>query len=107
MLASADVLVVPSLWYENSPLVIQEALASRVPVVVADGGAMVEKIRPGVDGLVFRRGDAADLAAKLDSLARDPSLLERLRDNIRPPQSIADGAQKFEEIYRRLIQESR
>jgi glycosyltransferase involved in cell wall biosynthesis len=107
VLASADVLVVPSLWYENSPLVIQEALASGVPVLVADGGAMVEKIRPDVDGLVFRRGDAGDLAAKLDSLARDPSLLRRLKDNIRPPQSIGDGAQKLEGIYQGLVEESR
>jgi len=107
VLAGADVLVVPSLWYENSPLVIQEAFASGVPVVVADGGAMVEKIRPDVDGLLFRRGDATDLAAKLDSLAQHPSLLRRLKDNIRPPLSIRESARKLEAIYEGLVQEAR
>ncbi|MEA3346427.1 MAG: glycosyltransferase [Chloroflexota bacterium] len=107
VLASADILVVPSLWYENSPLVIQEAFASGVPVIAADGGAMVEKIRPGVDGLLFRRGDARNLAAKLDSLAEDPSLLRRLKDNVRSPQSIRDNAHRLEGIYEGLIQEER
>jgi len=107
VLAGADILVVPSLWYENSPLVIQEAFASGVPVVVADGGAMVEKIRPDVDGLLFRRGDAGDLAAKLEFLAEHPSLLRRLKDNIRAPQSIEDSVQRLEEIYEGLIQEGK
>ena len=105
-LASADVLVVPSLWYENSPLVIQEAFASGMPVVAADGGAMTEKIRPNVDGLLFRQGDARDLASKLDLLARHPTFLKRLKDNIRPPQSIQDSAQQLEEVYEGLIEGS-
>ena len=105
-LASADILVVPSLWYENSPLVIQEAFASGMPVVAADGGAMTEKIRPNVDGLLFRQGDARDLASKLDLLARHPTFLKRLKDNIRPPQSIQDSAQQLEEVYEGLIEGS-
>jgi len=43
VLADSDVVVVPSLWYENSPVVIQEARAARVPVIASGHGAMAEK----------------------------------------------------------------
>src|SRR5262249_5758481 len=48
VLADIDVLVVPSLWYENSPLTIQEAFLSSVPVITADKGGMAEAVRDGI-----------------------------------------------------------
>ena len=54
---SLDVLVVPSLWYENSPLVILEAQAARTPVVVSDLGGMAEMVEPGRTGFRFPRGN--------------------------------------------------
>lgn len=57
--------VVPSIWWENSPVVIQEAKRAGVPLVVSDIGGMAEKVRPGVDGLHFKRGSPHDLARVL------------------------------------------
>lgn len=57
--------VVPSIWWENSPVVIQEARRAGVPLIVSDIGGMAEKVRPGLDGLHFRRGNAPDLARVL------------------------------------------
>jgi glycosyltransferase involved in cell wall biosynthesis len=65
VLANTDLLVVPSLWFENSPLVILEALASRTPLLVSDLGGMAELVEDGVSGFHFALGDAQDLAAKL------------------------------------------
>ncbi|HSJ57488.1 MAG TPA: glycosyltransferase family 4 protein, partial [Anaerolineae bacterium] len=82
VLADSDVVVVPSVWYENSPVVIQEARAAGVPVVASGHGALVEKVRDGVDGLLFTPGDAADLRRTLRRLIDDPGLLARLRENV-------------------------
>lgn len=64
--------VVPSIWWENSPVVIQEAMRAGTPLIVSDIGGMAEKVRPGLDGLHFRRGSAPDLARVLREAA-EPS----------------------------------
>jgi glycosyltransferase involved in cell wall biosynthesis len=53
--------VVPSIWYENSPNVILEAFAHRTPVVASDLGGMAELVEDGVNGLRFTPGDASSL----------------------------------------------
>jgi glycosyltransferase involved in cell wall biosynthesis len=50
LMRGVDAVVVPSIWWENSPLVIQEALASRRPIICSDIGGMAEKVRDGIDG---------------------------------------------------------
>jgi glycosyltransferase involved in cell wall biosynthesis len=82
ILASLDVVVVPSLWYENSPLTIQEAFIGGVPVITADRGGMAELVRDGIDGLHFRLGDVADLRDKLQYVIDHPDVLDRFRSNI-------------------------
>ena len=101
-LSELDALIVPSLWYENSPLVIQEAFAAKVPVIASDLGALAEKVRHGLDGLLFPPGDAASLRELLQRLIEEPAILERLRANIRPVKSMAEHAREIEALYRRL-----
>jgi len=69
-----DAIVVPSVWVENSPLVIHEALQARVPVITANAGGMAEYVRHGVNGLLFehRRPDA--LAEQMARLVERPEL---------------------------------
>ena len=52
----------PSIWWENSPLVIQEAFQHGRPVICSDIGGMAEKVTDGVNGLHFRAGDPDSLA---------------------------------------------
>jgi glycosyltransferase involved in cell wall biosynthesis/MoaA/NifB/PqqE/SkfB family radical SAM enzyme len=73
-----DAIVVPSIWPENSPLVIHEALQSRVPVVTAALGGMAEYVQHEVNGLLFRPRDVADLAAQMQRFVDDPDLAARL-----------------------------
>lgn len=62
ILAGVDAIVVPSTWWENSPLVISEAKAAGVKVICSDIGGMAEAVRVPDDGWHFRVGDAAHLA---------------------------------------------
>ncbi len=75
ILGQLDVAVVPSIWYENSPLAIMEAHAAGIPVVTAALGGMAELVRDGVDGLHFAAADSADLARQLQRLLDEPELL--------------------------------
>lgn len=52
-----DAIVVPSIWLENSPLVIHEAQQARVPVITADAGGMAEFVQHEVNGLLFHHRD--------------------------------------------------
>ncbi|MEZ5317450.1 MAG: glycosyltransferase family 4 protein [Vicinamibacterales bacterium] len=96
-----DVLVVPSLWYDF-PLVAHEALATGAPVVATNLGGLAETVTSEANGLLFARGDAADLAWQLTRLVTEPGLLDRLRQGIRPVRTIADDAAELETLYGQL-----
>jgi glycosyltransferase involved in cell wall biosynthesis len=98
-LCSTDLLVVPSVWYENSPLVILEALAARTPLLVSDIGGMAELVEEGQSGFHFAVGDVAALAARLSTLLLDPSLLEGLYRKAEPIKHVEDDAAQLEELY--------
>lgn len=78
--AEIDVLVVPSVWYENSPITIHEAFLTETPVLASAIGGMAEFVRDGVDGLHFAVGDPHDLAAKMERLISEDGLLETLQN---------------------------
>ncbi len=76
LMRSVDCVVTPSIWWENSPVVIQEALAVGVPVICSNIGGMAEKVTPRVDGYHFLAGSANDLATLLCDLARSSDILQ-------------------------------
>lgn len=102
-LSLIDVLVVPSIWWENSPLVIHEAFAAGVPVVASDIGGMAELVEHEKSGLLFRAGDAGDLAAKLRSLIDDPQKIHRLRRGLPALKSIQEDAEFHDELYQTVV----
>lgn len=73
-----DAIVMPSIWVENSPLVIHEAQQARVPVITGDAGGMAEYVHHEVNGLLFHHRDALDLARQMQRFVDDPKLAERL-----------------------------
>lgn len=73
-----DAIVVPSIWVENSPLVIHEAQQARVPVVTADVGGMAEYVHHEVNGLLFEHRSIVSLAQQMQRLVDDPALAARL-----------------------------
>jgi glycosyltransferase involved in cell wall biosynthesis len=98
-LAESDVVVVPSLWYEVAPLIIQEAFAAGVPVIASNTGALQEQIRHGIDGYLFQTGDSASLAHILADLQQNPSKLAQLRKEIQPVYTIDRHLQAVETVY--------
>ena len=101
-LAGLDVLVVPSTWYKNAPLVISEAFRNGVPVVASRLGGMAEMVTDGVDGYLFDPGSAEDLARVLLTLVEDREALARLRSGITSPRTVDDDAGSLEALYREL-----
>lgn len=87
-LRTLDVLVVPSIWPENSPLVIREAFLAGVPVVASDIGGIPEAVDQDVSGLLFRPGDPDDLRRTLARLLYEPELLPALRRGIPPVRTL-------------------
>ena len=98
-----DVLVFPSIWPENSPLTIQEAIITKTPVVASDIGGIPEMVKDGVNGLLFTPGDIYDLRQKLEYIIQNPNFLHRWREGIPEVKDIEDNARELEKIYSSLL----
>ena len=103
LMRDIDWVVVPSTWWENSPVVIQEAFLHRRPIIASDIGGMAEKVRHKVNGLHFRANSAESLVDRLVEALRNPPLWERLRGRIQPPLSRADAARQHLALYADLL----
>jgi glycosyltransferase involved in cell wall biosynthesis len=97
-----DVLVVPSLWIENSPLVIHEAFMAGVPVVGASIGGIAELVDNGRTGLLYNPHSTSELTAALGLLVERPEVLAGLQTEVQstaPVKSIEDNAREWEQTY--------
>jgi len=103
ILSSLDALVVPSLWYECAPLVIREGFLAGVPVVASGHGGMAEAIDHSVNGLLFRPGNAGDLAVQLRLLLEKPDLWQRLAQYPQRVASVEDGTALHLDLYQSLL----
>lgn len=98
-----DVLVVPSRWYENTPLVIQSALATKTPLVCTDLGGMSELVKEDFNGMLFELNSADSLAAKLKRFLVEPDLARRLSSQIPPERTMAQMVDDIEQVYGRAL----
>ena len=106
VLDDMDVLVVPSIWYENSPLVIQEAFLKGVPVIASDIGGMKELVKNGVDGYLFKMGDANSLKEVMERIIEEPAILNDIKLNRDRVRSIEDDIKSITKIFGGLIYET-
>ena len=102
-LAGLDLVVLPTLWYETSSLVLDEAFAAGVPVVVSDIGVMSEKVEDNMNGRLFSPGDATALQQILSEIEEDPGLLDRWGEGIPAVQTIAEHVKEIEELYQSTL----
>ena len=93
-LQEVDWVIVPSIWWENSPMVIQEASIAGRPLIVSNIGGMAEKVRDGIDGLHFSARNPIDLASKLLLASKSEILWENCRNNIQKPLSYTECAEQ-------------
>ncbi|QNA46477.1 glycosyltransferase [Lacibacter sediminis] len=106
--SKVDCIVVPSIWAENSPLVIHEAQACKIPVITADFGGMKEYVHHQVNGLLFEHRNTNSLAEQMKFAIENPHLLKEygqkgylFSDNGSVP-DIINHCKELEKIYNRF-----
>lgn len=105
ILSNIDVLVVPSIWYENAPLVIQEAFATKTPVIATNIGGMAEFVSHENNGLLFERNSSEDLAKQLRRIVDERDLLRRLSNFKTKVRTIEEEVVALDSIYAQLIEQ--
>jgi len=107
ILSELDFVVIPSRWYENSPLILLYSLASRTPVIVSNVEGLTEFIEPGKNGYIFERGNASDLEQVLRKVIADPMRSRALSETTRYERTTqamtADVCQIYETILREEV----
>ena len=98
-----DWVIIPSTWWENSPLVIQEVFMHKRPIIASDIGGMAEKVENEKTGLHFKVRSDASLAETMRRAAETPGLWEDLVSNIGPRLSLKECALTHEALYENLI----
>jgi glycosyltransferase involved in cell wall biosynthesis len=94
-----DVLVVPSLWLENSPLVIHEAFMAGVPVVGARIGGVAGLVENDINGLLYEPTSVPALAAALQRLIDQPEMLAAFSRRLPEVKTIAEDAREWDALY--------
>lgn len=100
LMAEVDWVVMGSVWWENSPLVIQEAYKYGRPIITPDIGGMAEKVKPGVGGLNFRARDSVSLAAAINRIVEKPDLFTQLYERLPPYSELTEITQQHLQLYR-------
>ena len=110
LMRKASVLAFPSECYEGFPASIAEAFATGLPVLASDLGAMAEIVTEGRTGLLFKPGDALDIAAKIEWILGHPAETREMGRHARveyEDKYTADrNYQMLHEIYERALEDT-
>jgi glycosyltransferase involved in cell wall biosynthesis len=90
VLSGVDALIMPSMWYENTPVIMYEAFATKTPVIATHEGGMAELIDEFEGGWTFPRGDVDALAALMQHLIDHPQQVSEASEQIRPVRTIGE-----------------
>lgn len=107
--AETDVLILPSIWRENQPVSITEAMAAGIPVIASNIGGIPEIVENNKTGLIFEAGNSQDLANKMDFLIDHPELLETFGEAAREKMrsnTFESQANKLLELYNRALEKN-
>ena len=100
LMKEAEMLLFPSVCYENFPLVVAEAFAVGLPIIASDLGSLASLVDPGRTGLLFRPGDPEDLADKVQRALDHPAKLANMSQEAR---SEFENKYTAERNYERLL----
>jgi glycosyltransferase involved in cell wall biosynthesis len=103
VLNEIDVLIVPSVWYENAPLVIQEAFLAGIPVITSDIGGMAELVENNVNGFTFKTGSSSALKQLVSDISSDPTCLNSLQRCRESVVDIKEDVAHIVNIYQGLV----
>lgn len=99
-MGGAAAVVFPSIWYEGLSRVVIEAFSKGTPIIASDMGPIPTIVKDGLTGVLFRVGDSADLAAKLEAFPEHGQRLAELRGTARDEYR---NHYSDEVVYRTLI----
>lgn len=102
----ANVLVVPSIWYDNSPMVIYESFMNGTPVIGSRIGGIPELVEEGYNGLLFEAGNVDELKEILEYPLKNSDMLKRLEEGAFESVQKYDMGEhiiKLEEMYKGVI----
>lgn len=99
---NVDCILCPSVWWENSPLTVLTSLAYRVPVITIDVGGAAELVHNEINGFNFEIGDPKSLARILEKIAKNPSLINNIKNNIIRPRRVEEEAFEYKNIYENI-----
>ena len=99
ILSRYDMLCLPSKGNEMAPLIIQECLKAKVPVIGSDLPAIKEWVTDGINGLIFSTGNDESLKNKLQQIIDHPELISKFKNNLISPNDFSDVVKKYEEVY--------
>jgi len=105
LMAEVDWVIMGSVWWENSPMVIQEAFKYGRPVIAPDIGGMAEKARTGHGGLNYRARDSISLANTIKRIVEQPDLFDQVQSTLPERSSAADITQRHLDLYQRIANE--
>ena len=105
--AEAQAIVVPSVWYENFPMTVVEAMALGTPVIASDTGALAAIVGDEISGSLFEVGNDADLAIKVLDLFKRPERLSTMglkaRERYEQSMSPQNNLEQLEKIYSEVV----
>jgi glycosyltransferase involved in cell wall biosynthesis len=101
-IAKHHVCVIPSICAETGPLTVFDSFGAGLPIIGSNCGGTAERVRDGIDGLLFENSSVDDLREKIEFLAKHPEQYAFLRNNIRPNRTMADVAKETLELYSSL-----
>ncbi len=102
-IAAADLVAMPTHWYEASPLTIDEVFAVGVPLIASKLGAQTEKIIDGQNGILVPPADPAAWQAALQDVYDHPAKLAQLRQGIQPVRTVAEHLQDVMTLYHQVL----
>jgi len=110
LMASAELVVVPSQWYEGAPLVILRSLGVGTPVLVSDLENLSTEVLEDEVGWTFTTGDSTDLADKLTGFVADPARARDIRARARASYdrrySPKEDIGRLESVYAEVVAEA-
>jgi len=102
-----SVVVVPSSYRDNFPLVMQESLAHLKPLIGSKNGGIPEAVNDGINGYLFNPGNVDQLTKIIQSISDNPEIIKKLKDGIKLPPRIEAEALRYENVYRELFNKTK
>jgi glycosyltransferase involved in cell wall biosynthesis len=103
VLDAMDFLVIPSTWYENSPLVLLDALASHIPVIVSDVEGLTEFLELGKNGYAFARGSVDELEKVMHHVISNPESSRQLSLTTNYVKTTLKMTEEIIDIYKSIV----